>query len=75
VIARIVLWNLSDTKTTIEELRVKLPSLEPPNAWLWNEAGERFGLVSFGEPPVVPLHEARSLIGEEPVAFEEFDVV
>jgi hypothetical protein len=29
----------------------------------------------LGEPPVVALHEARSLlIGAEPVAFEEFDL-
>jgi hypothetical protein len=74
VIARIVLWSLYDTKTTIEELREKLPTLEPPSAWLWNEASERFGLVSFGEPPVPALSEARALIGAEPDAFEEFEL-
>ena len=49
MILRILIWSLYDSKTTIEELRASLADLEPPSAWLWNEAGERFGVVAFGE--------------------------
>jgi hypothetical protein len=30
VIVRILIWNLFDSQTTIDELRESLPELEPP---------------------------------------------
>ena len=45
MLVRILIWSLFDSKTTIEELRDSLAELEPPSAWLWNEASERFGVV------------------------------
>jgi len=74
VIARLLLWSLFDSKTTIDELREQLPELEPPSAWLWNEAGERFGLVAFGELPE-GLASVRDLIGTDPEVAEAFDVL
>jgi hypothetical protein len=75
VIVRILIWSLFDSKTTINELRDSLPELEPPSAWVWNEASERFGVVVFGEELVEAIAYARELVGKEPDAFEEFDVL
>jgi hypothetical protein len=61
--------------TTLEELREKLPVLDEGNHWIVNPAAERFGLVSFGDPPLEALRIARELIGKEPAAGEEFDVL
>ena len=74
MIARLLLWSLFDSKTTIDELRGQLTELEPPSAWLWNDAGERFGLVAFGDLPA-GLERVRDLIGTDPEVAEEFDVV
>jgi hypothetical protein len=74
VIARLLLWSLFDSKTTIDELREQLPEVEPPSVWLWNDAGERFGLVAFGELPDGIGH-VRELIGADPEVAEEFDVL
>jgi hypothetical protein len=74
VIARLLLWSLFDSNTTIDELRAQLPELEPPSAWLWNEAGERLGLVAFGELPE-GIDQVLELIGTDPEAAEEFDVL
>jgi hypothetical protein len=72
VIARLLVWNIGDSKTTLAELRAHLPPLEPPSVWLSNEAAERFGLIAFGELP--DLEGVRSLIGKDPEAAEAFDV-
>ena len=73
MIARILIWNLFDSKTTLEELREHLPLLPEGDVWIANQAQDRFGLISFGdEQPdlgVVP-----ELIGYEPAVAEEFDV-
>jgi hypothetical protein len=74
VIVRIFLWNLADSKTTLDELRAQLPKLEQRDTWLSNEASERFGLISFGDEPPVELAEVRDLIGRDPDVAEEFDV-
>lgn len=75
MVVRLVLWSLADAKATYEELREKLPPLEEPSAWLWNEATERFGALVVDAGEVGPLAEARALIGREPDAFEEFEAV
>jgi hypothetical protein len=74
VILRIFLWNLADSKTTLDELREQLPALDSGDAWISNEASERFGLVSHGEQPPAGLERIRDLIGRDPDVAEEFDV-
>ncbi len=70
---RILIWNLFDSKTTLEELREHLPSLPEGDVWIANEAQDRFGLISFGEG-LPDLGDVPALIGEEPAVAEEFDV-
>jgi hypothetical protein len=73
VIARILIWNLFDSKTTLDELREHLPGLPEGDVWIANEGQDRFGLISFGEelPDLGPVPD---LLGEEPAVAEEFDV-
>jgi hypothetical protein len=75
VIARVLLWTLFDSKTTIDELREHLPDLSPPSAWIWNEGSERFGLLAFGDELPLGLERVRDLVGRAPEVFEEFDVL
>ncbi|CAN5364100.1 hypothetical protein BH20ACT13_BH20ACT13_06680 [soil metagenome] len=75
MIVRILIWSLYDSKTTIAELRDSLAELEPPSVWLWNEAGERFGVVEFGEELPEAVAHVRQLIGREPDVADEFDVL
>jgi hypothetical protein len=73
VIARILIWNLFDSKTTLEELREHLPALPEGDVWITNEAQDRFGLISYGDQ-LPDLGEVPELIGDEPAVAEEFDV-
>ncbi|MGH3134214.1 MAG: hypothetical protein ACRDNY_10835 [Gaiellaceae bacterium] len=75
MIVRILIWNLLDSGTTIDELRDLLPELEEPSAWIWNEASERFGVVLFGEEIAEDVTRARELIGADPQVAEEFEVL
>jgi hypothetical protein len=88
VLLRLVLWNLADSKTTIEELRRYLrdesvdafedvPGLRF-KAWISDEVSERWGAVYLWESREDAEQElpsrARELIGKEPDIGEEFDV-
>jgi hypothetical protein len=88
VIVRLVIWNLADSKTTIEELRRYLRDESVDRfeeveglrfkAWISDEATERWGAIYFWESEaaarqVVPS-KARELIGKDPDIGEEFDV-
>jgi hypothetical protein len=73
VIARILIWSLHDSKTTLEELREHLPPPGGDDRWISNEASERVGLISF-EDELPDLTEVRRLIGKDPEVAEEFDV-
>lgn len=73
MIVRILIWNLFDSKTTLEELREHLPTLPEGDAWIFNEAQDRFGLISYGEQ-LPDLGQVPDLIGDEPAVAEEFDV-
>jgi hypothetical protein len=75
VIVRLLIWSLFDSKTTIDELRGALPELAPPSTWIWNEANDRFGLVSFDEDVPESVGWARDLIGGDPEVYEEFDTL
>jgi len=73
VVARVVIWNLADSKTTLDELREHLPELPDGSHWISNEVGERFGLFALGDE-LPELGEIPQLLGVEAVIFEEFDV-
>ena len=88
MLLRLVLWNLADSKTTIEELRRYLrdewvdafedvPGLRF-KAWISDEVSERWGAVYLWESredaeQKLPSR-ASELIGKEPDIGEEFDV-
>ena len=72
-VARILIWNLFDSKTTLDELRVHLPELPDGDRWISNEVHERLGLIAFGDE-LPDLGEIPELIGKEPEVAEEFDV-
>jgi hypothetical protein len=74
VTVRLLLWNLADSKTTVDELRAKLPALPEGDHWISDPAGERFGLISFSGADE-PAAEARELIGKDPQVGEEFEVM
>jgi hypothetical protein len=73
VTVRLVLWNLADSKTTLDELRAKLPDLPEGDSWISDAVGERFGLISFSEDEE-PIAQARDLIGKDPEVGEEFEL-
>ena len=88
MLVRIVLWNLADSKTTLEELRrclreesveqfAEVPGLRF-KAWISDEATERWGAVYVWESAEAAQQELpsrpRELIGKEPDVGEEFDV-
>ena len=88
MLLRFVLWNLADSKTTIEELRryVRDESVdqfeEVPGlrfkAWISDEVTERWGAVYLWESAEAARQElpsrARELIGKEPDVGDQFDV-
>ena len=71
---RLLLWNLADSMTTLDELRAKLPQLPEGDHWISDPAGERFGLISFSEDDTTAAAEARELIGKDPEVGEEFEL-
>jgi hypothetical protein len=73
VLARILIWSLYDSKTSLEELRAHLPDLPEGDRWISNEAHERLGLITFGDE-LPDLGGVPRLIGKEPEVAEEFDV-
>jgi hypothetical protein len=88
VLVRFVLWNLADSKTTIEELRRYLRDESVDafadvrglrfKAWISDEVTERWGAVYLWESPEASEQElpsrARELIGKDPDIIEVFDV-
>jgi hypothetical protein len=83
VIARLVLWSLADSKTTVAELRQHLSDAAEPGlrfrAWISDEATERFGAVELWESAETAEHggpsHVRELIGKDPEIGETFDVI
>ena len=74
MIARVLIWNLFASKTTLEELEEHLPLLPEGSHWISNSGADRFGVFSVGDD-TPDLGSVPELIGEEPVVAEEFDVV
>jgi hypothetical protein len=73
VIARILIWNQFDSKSSLDELRAHLPELPDGDRWISNEPLDRLGLISFGDE-LPDLGEILQLVGKEPDIAEEFDV-
>ncbi len=73
MIVRILIWNLFDSKTSLDELRERLPTLPDGDRWVSNGAQDRLGLITFGDE-LPDLGEVPALIGVDPVIAEEFDV-
>ena len=88
MVARIVLWSLADSKTTIEELRRYLRDESVDafadvdglrfKAWISDSSGERWGAFYLFESlaaaeQALPTR-ARELIGKDPEVIEVFDV-
>jgi hypothetical protein len=88
LLLRLVLWNLADSKTTIEELRRYLRDESVDafadvrglrfKAWISDEVTERWGAVYLWESPEAAEQElpsrVRELIGKDPDIIEVFDV-
>ena len=88
MVLQLVLWNLSDSKTTIGELRrcFRDESVEAHEdvpglrfkAWLSDETTDRWGAVYLWESAEAAAQElpggARELIGKDPEIGETFDV-
>lgn len=88
MIVRIVLWNLAESKTTIEELRRHLRDESADEhetveglrfqAWLSDPAGERWGSFSLFESREAADAElpggAQELIGKPPDLVDELDL-
>ena len=74
MIVRLLLWNLADSKTSLEELRGRLEP-DPRRTWISDETSERFGVIETwdDEPDEFPAG-IRGLIGKDPEIAEEFDV-
>ena len=73
MVVRLLIWDVFESKTTIDELRESLPELDAPSRWIWNEATERFGVLAFGEELPEAVGWAQDLVGAEPDVYEEFD--
>jgi hypothetical protein len=73
VILRVLIWNVYESRTTIDELRESLPELVAPSTWIWNEVNDRFGVLAFGEELPEAIGWAQDLVGDEPDVYEEFD--
>jgi hypothetical protein len=73
MLVRLFLWNVYESRTSIDELREALPELAAPSHWIWNEVTERFGAILVGEDLPELIGWAQDLIGGEPDVYEEFD--
>ena len=70
---RPLIWNVFESKTTLDEVRESVPVLDAPSRWIWNEATDRFGVIAFGDELPEALGYVQDLIGDEPNVYEEFD--
>ena len=70
---RFLLWNLADSKTTLDEIRAKLPELPEGDRWISDPGTERFGLISISGS-LSEVERIRDLIGKDPEIGEEFEL-
>jgi len=72
-VIRLFIWNVAESQATIDELRDFVTELDPPSAWIRNEATERFGVIVYGDELPESIGWAQDLIRSEPDVYEEFD--
>ncbi len=81
MIVRILLWRLDERGPSVDAVRQRIDELEPldpPGAFLLNEAAERIGAFVVDDedgPAPAQLDDLRALIGRDPDLYEEFDTV
>ena len=73
MLVRLLLWDVLESKISVDELRESLPDLVEPSRWIWNEATERFGAIVLGDDLPESIGWAQDLLGGEPDVYEEFD--
>jgi hypothetical protein len=73
MVMRLLIWNVFESKSSIDELREGLPALTPPDRWIWNDVTDRFGVIVFGDDLPEPIGWAQDLVGSEPDVYEEWD--
>jgi hypothetical protein len=73
-VVRILIWNLADSMTSVDELRDQLPAAADGDVWFANDVQDRFGVFSTNDE-LPDLAHVRELIGKEPDIAEEFDAV
>ena len=73
MIVRLFIWNVVESRTSIDQLRESLPELVAPSSWIWNEASERFGAIVVGDDLPESIGWAQDLVGDDPDVYEEFD--
>ena len=73
-VLRILIWNLADSMTSMEEVRERLPEPRDGDTWIANDPQERLGLVSSEDDPP-DIEFLKALIGKEPEVAEEFDAL
>ena len=73
MIVRLFIWNVVESRTSIDQLRESLPELAAPSSWIWNEASERFGAIVVGDDLPESIGWAQDLVGDDPDVYEEFD--
>ena len=73
MVVRLLIWNVAESKSSIDELQESLPELDLPSRWIWNDAAERFGVLAFGDDMPEAIGWAQDLVGGEPDVYEEFD--
>ena len=70
---RFLLWNVADSKTTLDELRAKLADLPEGDHWISDPATDRFGLIAYSGS-LAAIGTIRDLIGKDPEIGEEFQL-
>lgn len=73
MVVRLLIWNISESQTSLDELRDSVAELEPPSTWVWNEVTDRFGVLAYGDDMPEAVGWAQNLIGDDPDVYEEFD--
>lgn len=71
---KLLLWDLADSKTTLDELQAELPELPEGDRWISDPATDRFGLVSVSGS-LTGIERIRDLIGKDPEIGEEFETL
>lgn len=73
MLARLLIWNVAESRTSVDELRESLPELDVPSRWIWNDVSERFGALVFGDELPEAIGWAQDLVGDDADVYEEFD--